>query len=303
MNRNSVNWSGPMPAVVTPFNDDGAIDEKAFQSNLETLVENGATGFVVGGCTGEFWAMSKQERVRVAELAVKAVNGKATIISGASDIQKATVIELTNAVEDVGADGVLVLPPYFVALSDDDIFANFEAISDAVNLPMMIYNIPQVATNRISPDLALRLSALDKVVAIKESEGDWMNFHKTAMAVRDELLVFCGPSSMYGVAAIAAGADGFIDCFPNVWAPGGLDLYHSAVAGDVKKANELQELGVKLTALFTAEGRGLYPATKAGMEIMGIPGGKPRPPLQQLTRQQYDGLKHGMAELGLTRAA
>jgi 4-hydroxy-tetrahydrodipicolinate synthase len=299
MNRNSVNWSGPMPAVVTPFRDDGAIDEGAFQANLELMVEKGATGFVVGGCTGEFWAMSKEERTRIVELAARTVAGKATIIAGAGAIQKAEVIELIKAAQDVGADGALVLPPYFVQLSDDEIFANFEAISDAVTLPIVLYNIPQVATNTITPELALRLSALDQVVAIKESAGNWNNFHKTAMAVRHELRVFCGPSSVYGAASIGAGADGFIDCFPNVWAPGGLDLYYTAVRGDLDEANALQELGIRLTTLFTSEGRSLYPATKAAMELMGLPGGKPRPPLKTLTRDQYEGLRTGLIELGL----
>ena len=296
-------WSGPMPAVVTPFKDDGAIDEQGFQANLERLVENGATGFIVGGCTGEFWAMSKAERTHLVELAAKSVGGKATIIAGTSAIQRVDVIELTQAAQDAGADGALVLPPYFVQLSDDEIFANYEAISDAVTLPIMLYNIPQVATNTITPELALRLSALDQVVAIKESAGNWANLHKTAIAVRDRLLVFCGPSSVYGVASIGAGADGFIDCFPNVWAPGGLDLYYTAVRGEADRANALQEVGIKLTALFTSEGRSLYPATKAAMEILGLPGGKPRAPLKTLTRDQYEGLRRGLVELGLLDAS
>lgn len=291
-----------MPAVVTPFDDQGAIDERAFQANLELMVEKGATGFVVGGCTGEFWAMSKAERTRIVELAARSVGDKATIIAGTSAIQKAEVIELTKAAQDVGAHGALILPPFFVQLTDDEIFANYETISDAVTLPIVLYNIPQVATNTITPELALRLSALDQVVAIKESAGNWNNFHKTAMAVRHELLVFCGPSSVYGVPSIGAGADGFIDCFPNVWAPGGLDLYYTAVNGETDKANALQELGIKLTTLFTTEGRSLYPATKAAMEILGLPGGKPRAPLKTLTRDQYDGLHKGLIELGLTGA-
>ncbi len=291
-----------MPAVVTPFDDNGAIDEAAFQRNLELMMEDGATGFIVGGCTGEFWALSKSERTRIVEIAVKAVGDRATIIAGTSAIQKAEVIELTKAAQGVGAHGALVLPPFFVQLTDDEIFANYESISDAVTLPIMLYNIPQVATNVITPELALRLSALDRIVAIKESAGNWNNFHKTAMAVRHTLRVFCGPSSVYGVPSIGAGADGFIDCFPNVWSPGGLDLYYTAVRGETDSANALQELGIKMTTLFTSEGRSLYPATKAAMEILGLPGGKPRAPLKTLTRDQYEGLRKGMIELGMMDA-
>ena len=299
MNRNSVNWRGPMPAVVTPFDERGAIDVKAFEANLGRLIDKGATGFIVSGCTGEFWAMSREERVELFRIAARCVARRATVIVGTSAIRQEEVIDLTNAAHEAGCDGALILPPYFVALTDDEIFAHFEAISAAVRIPIMLYNIPQNATNTITPALALRLAALDQVVAIKESAGDWRNFHQTLLAVRDELRVFCGPSSVYGVPALAAGADGFIDCFPNVWAPGGLDLFHAAAAGDLGRARQLQEMGMRLTTLFTSEGRTLYPATKAGMEILGMKAGKPRPPLKPLSREQHDALRRGMAELGL----
>lgn len=292
-----------MPAVVTPFDDNGAVDEQAFRANLEHQVEHGATGFIVAGCTGEFWALTGQERVRLVELAVKSVGDQVPIIAGTSAIKPAEVIELTKAVEDKGANGALILPPYFVKLSDDEIMANYERISDAVTLPIMLYNIPQNATNAISAKLAMRLSELEQVVAIKESAGDWNNFHAITMAVRDRIRVFCGPSTLYGVSAMAARADGFIDCFPNVWAPGGLDLYHTAVRGDDDAANALQELGIKLTALFTANGCGLYSATKAGMAILGLPGGRVRPPLAELTPDQHAGLRSGLEALGLTALA
>lgn len=299
MDRNSVNWHGPMPAVVTPFDERGALDVPAFEANLGRLMDRGATGFIVSGCTGEFWAMSREERVELFRAAARFVARRATVIVGTSAIRREEVIDLTNAAEEAGCDGALILPPYFVALTDDEVFEHFEAISARVRLPIMLYNIPQNATNTITPALAQRLAELDRVVAIKESAGNWRNFHETLLAVRKDLRVFCGPSSVYGVPAAAAGADGFIDCFPNVWAPGGLDLWHKAVAGDVAAARQLQELGLALTTLFTSEGRTLYPATKAGMEILGVRAGKPRPPLKQITREQYEGLRRGMAELGL----
>ncbi len=299
MDRNSIKWSGPMPAVVTPFDDRGAISEALFQQNLETLLEKGATGFIVGGCTGEFWSLSPEERSRLYGLSARVVGGRATVIAGTSSISYREAIDLTKAAENAGCDGALVLPPYFVKLTDDEIFAHFEAISKSVALPIMVYNIPQAAINSISPTLALRLSELDPIVAIKESAGDWNNYYATALAVQHRLRVFCGPSSVYGVAAVLLGADGLIDCFPNVWAPGGLDLYHVVKGGNLEAARELQELGVALTGLFTSEGRTLYPSTKAAMELLGLPGGKLRPPLQPLDGDQYEGLRRGLVALGL----
>ena len=95
--------------------------------------------------------------------------------------------------------------------------------------------------------------------------------------MQDRLRVFCGPSSVFGVPAVLAGADGVIDCFPNMWAPGGLDLYYAARDGRSRRRAGLQEIGVRLTTLFTTGGRTLYPATKAAMDMLGLPGGKLAP--------------------------
>jgi 4-hydroxy-tetrahydrodipicolinate synthase len=300
MDRNSVNWQGPMPAVTTPFHDDGRIDEAGFAANIDRLLAAGATGVVVGGCTGEFWALSHEERKHLYALARETVGGRGTLIVGTGAITVDETVALTRHAEATGCDGALILPPYFVKLSDDEIFAHFADVAGQVGLPIMLYNIPGNAVNALSPALAARLADLDPVVAIKESSGDWNNYHATHLAVQERLRVFCGPSSVFGVPAVQLGADGTIDCFPNVWPTGGLDLYFAPRRGDVAGAAALQATGRRLTDLFTSGGRTLYPATKAAMDLMGMPGGgTPRRPLRRLAGPPLDGLKAGLAALGL----
>ncbi|WP_237216751.1 dihydrodipicolinate synthase family protein [Falsiroseomonas oryziterrae] len=300
MDRNSVDWSGPMPAVTTPFDAQGQVDRAGFRANIARLLDEGATGIVACGCTGEFWSLSLAERKALYADAVAGAAGRGTVIVGTGCVGAADTIELAQAAKAAGADGILVLPPYFVKLTDDEIHAHYAAVSAASPLPIVVYNIPGNAVNAISPALASRLAELEKVVAIKESSGDWNNFYATLLAVKDRIRVFCGPSSVFGVPAIHAGADGTVDCFPNVWR-GTLDLWYAARdPARLSEAEALQATARKLTDLFVTGGRTLYPATKAAMDHLGFPGGgTPRMPLQKLTGEPLEGLKRGLAELGV----
>ena len=298
MNRTSVDWTGPMPALTTPFRDDLTIDEAAFAANVDRLFEAGATGMVVAGCTGEFWALTLAERARLARVTAAAARGRGPVIVGTGAIREGEIVDQIHAAKEAGADGALVLPPYFVRLSDRELIRHFETVDTQSVLPLVLYNIPGNAGNAIGPALADRLADLDRVVAIKESGGDWTSFHDTLLRVRDRIRVFCGPSSVFGVAATLAGADGLIDCFPNVWAPGCLDLWHATRAGRMRDAWSLQRTGLALTELFTTGGRSLYPATKAAMDRMGLAGGgRPRPPLRPLEGEALRGLEEGLDRL------
>jgi len=301
MDRNSVDWHGAIPAVITPFDEKGRIDRQAFIENAERQFEAGATGILVGGCTGEFWSLSFDERVQLFELGCEAASGRGFVFAGTGAITVNETVRLTNSAQKAGCDAGLVLPPYFIRLSDDEIFEHFSSVSREVSLPIVLYNIPGNALNALSPVLVSRLAELERVVAIKESSGDWNNFHATLIRVRDQLRVFCGPASVFGMESLNAGADGFIDCFPNVWLPGAYDLYASTTAGRVEEARELQATGRRLTELFTSEGRSLYPSTKAAMQMLGYRAGDPRPPLRPLRDKALRGLREGLEALGVLK--
>ena len=299
MNRNDVDWHGPMPAVTTPFTAGGAVDHEALAANIDHLMDAGATGVLVGGCTGEFWALTHAERVALTPVAREALNGRGTLIVATGAATATETIALTQAAESRGAAGALVLPSYFIALTPDEIVDHYALVGAACGLPLMLYNIPGNAGNALTPDILDRLADLPTVVALKESSGNWNNFHASLLRVGSRLRVFCGPSSLFGVPAVQAGADGTIDCFPNMWRPGGLELYHAARRGDTAAAYVLQGIGQQLTQLFTGHGMSLYPATKAAMDLLGLPGGGlPRAPLKALDKRQVAILERGLAALG-----
>lgn len=303
MDKNSVNWRGVIPALVTPFDKDGAVDEGAFRRNIAGMIELGVHGVLVNGCTGEFWALSADERVRLIKAAKAETKGRIMILAGTSAITPDETIAHTRAAEKAGADGALVLPPYFVKPIADDIVAYFQMVSDRTGLPICLYNIPANAVNAITPELAKRLADIDKVVAIKESQGDWVNHHRTILAVGDRLRVFCGPSSVYGVAATQQGAVGHIDCFPNIYCKPMVEMWTAAEAGESRRAAAIQQKTFQLTQLCLNWDMNLYVSTKAAMNILGLPGGYPRLPLRPLAADLTARLKDELVKFGLTPAA
>src|SRR5262249_41982049 len=110
MDRDSVTWSGPIPALVTPFDSCGAIDEALFRRNIDIQLDHGAAGFLVGGCTGEFWAMTGDERCSLYASAVDAVGGRGTVLAGCGAVTAAEAIALTRAAQEAGCDGAVILP-------------------------------------------------------------------------------------------------------------------------------------------------------------------------------------------------
>lgn len=295
MNRDDIAWTGSMPALTTPFLPDGAVDEAGFAANLDRLLAAGATGSVVAGCTGEFWALSLDEKARLGRLAVETTRGRGPVILGAAAVTPSAVLEIAHAAKEAGCDAALVTPPYFVRVNDSELVAHYERVARDAPLPVMVYNIPGNAGNALTPAVADILADIPQIVAIKESSGNWNTFHGVLNAAGDRVKVFCGPSSVFGVAATLAGADGLIDCFPNMWTDC-LRIWDTTRAGDMATAWELQRTGMALTELFTTGGRSLYPATKAAMDLLGYPGGGAvRPPLEPLSGEPLAELRR---ELG-----
>lgn len=293
-----------MPAITTPFDRGGEVDHEGLARNIRRLMDSGATGVVAAGCTGEFWSLSADEKHAIYRTTASAVGDDGAKIVGCAAITPSEVIESLHAARDAGCDAGLVLPPFFAHLTPAEIVAHFEDVAAGAPLPIVLYNIPGNAGNALSPEIVDVLADLDPVVAIKESSGDWLNFHRTLEIAHDRIRVFCGPSSTIGVPAMLAGCDGLIDCFPNVWT-GCLDLWTLFKEGRIDEAWRLQARAQELTHLFVSEGRTLYPSTKAVMDHLGLPGGgAPRPPLRPLAGDALVGLLEGVERiLGRTETA
>lgn len=302
MNRNDVNWQGPFTAVHTPFTADGAIDETGLRQHVDWLIGHGIQGIVANGCTGEFWAQTMDERKRVVRIVLEAAAKRVPVLGGSGAPATRDVIELCEFYKSIGCDGVMIMPPYMVHPKKEDIYLHFKAISDSVAIPIMLYNNPSDVGNDLPLDLIKRLVELDHVVAIKDSTFDYNAFWHLQCAVSDRIRILIGPATMFGAAAIHMGADGWVDTYSNVWPAMVMDLYAAAKSGDASRARRMQKIGSEFRGFLLHPEWNMYCAVKAAMNLLGLPGGYPRPPLRPLTGAHLTRLREGLTRFGVPGA-
>src|ERR1700759_4845116 len=162
---------GAIPALVTPFKD-GAIDEAAFRALVERQVVGGVQALVPVGTTGESATLSHEEHRRVVELCVETARGRVPVIAGAGSNSTAEAIELVHHAKAVGADAALVVTPYYNRPSQEGLYRHFEAINNAVQLPVFLYNVPARTSVDLGNDTVARLAKLPNIIGIKDASGD-----------------------------------------------------------------------------------------------------------------------------------
>lgn len=303
MNDGKVDWKGNFTAVVTPFTEDGDIDETKFVDNIELLLSEGLHGVIVSGCTGESWSLEADERLRLFKLAVEAVKGRGPVIAGTGGIVTRKVMELSRAAKEAGVDGVMILPPYYAMINDKEVVAHYQAVSDGARVPILLYNIPRRTGINLTPDLCKRLADIEYVAAIKESSNDFIQVEATLAAVGDRITVFTGHSAERGMAAVIMGCPGYVSSMETqVMGREAIDLYELTAKGDLDAARRVQ---MRTLALDKAmRGIGTFPANlKAAMNMLGRPGGYVRPPLLDLDEEQQARVRAVLADTGLLAGA
>ncbi|GAA4404418.1 dihydrodipicolinate synthase family protein [Tsukamurella soli] len=310
MNRDDVAWAGYWPAAPTPFDSDRAVDVDGLTALMELYVALRVGGVLVNGSTGEWFSQSPAERRRVAEVAIDAVDGRVPVIVGVTAYTADEAGDLARHAKDAGADGVLATPPPYVHPSGDEIVAFYRTLTAATDLPFMVYNWPRgVAVDMSEIDgLYQRLADLDRVVAIKDSTGDWLSMLSTVEAVSDRVRVFGSFLHRRGLATLLElGGDGNIDG-GGVGAPFGVSFYQAVRDRDVAAAREWADRYQGLSGrLIRPDYSGIHGSPiaqlKAVMNILGQPGGTVRPPLLDLVDdQRIRSLQRIVEESGIRRA-
>jgi len=240
---------GVFPALVTPFKD-GALDEAAFVKLVERQIAGGVHGLVPVGTTGETATLSHEEHRRVVELCVRTAAGRVPVIAGAGSNSTAEAIELARHAKDIGADAVLSVTGYYNRPSQEGVYRHFAAVDAAVDIPIIIYNVPSRTIVDLSNELVERLAALPHIVGIKDATGDMARASLQRITCGDDWLMLSGddPSAL---GYIAHGGHGCISVTANVAPQACAAMFEAALAGDWQTARAWQDKLIRLhKALF-----------------------------------------------------
>jgi 4-hydroxy-tetrahydrodipicolinate synthase len=243
-------FNGVLPALVTPFRE-GAVDEAAFIALVERQIAGGVHGLVPVGTTGETSTLSHDEHRRVVELCVKTAAGRVPVIAGAGSNATAEAVELARHAKTVGADGALVVTPYYNRPSQEGLYAHYAAINEAVQIPVLVYNVPARTSVDISNATLARLAKLPNIVGIKDATGDMVRASEQRLLCGPDWVMLSGDDPT-ALGYIAHGGHGCISVTANVAPDLCAAFYSAALSGDGKTALYWQDRLVRLhKALFS----------------------------------------------------
>ncbi len=284
-------------AMVTPFReDDHALDVDGAQRLAAHLLDTGSDAIVVAGSTGESPTLSYAEKAELFRAVGEVVRGRGKLICGTGTYSTSETLELTQAAEDAGADGLLVVTPYYNKPPQRGLIAHFERVADATELPIIVYNIPGRTATRIEHDTLLELARRPNIVAVKDSTGDFQGVSRLMAEAPSGFEVYSGDDwATFGY--VCLGAVGIISVAGHLVGPQIRQMIELIQTGDVPAARKIHEgLSPLFNALFITSNP--IPV-KAALEMIGLPAGVPRLPLVPATAEERARVRKALEDAGL----
>jgi len=269
-------WT-PIP---TPLTQHGRVDTEATRRLVDFHIEAGIDGLLPLGTSGEFALLSREEREVLVNTVVDQADSRVPVVAGVSDPSIENVVQLSSDAKKAGADGVIATPPYYFTTTDEGHYHHFKTISEAIDLPLLIYNIPEWTHSFVTPETVQRLADEKLVVGMKYTEYNFLNLIRFLKASRNKISIFAGSDAL-AYSNLEFGGAGAIIGSANVAPRVASKIFDDYKKGDLDGARESQE---KLLPVITALGVGKYPAAlKEAMSLIGMPVGPVKEPLQALS--------------------
>ncbi|WP_067836254.1 4-hydroxy-tetrahydrodipicolinate synthase [Amphibacillus sediminis] len=283
-----------LTAMVTPFDQTGAIDYQQTVQLIEHLLQNGSDGLVVNGTTGESPTLSTKEKLNFLSFVVKHVNGRVPIIAGTGTNNTQASVELTQQAEAIGVDGIMLVTPYYNKPSQEGMYQHFTTIAQATKLPVILYSIPGRSVVKLDVATVVRLSQQKNIVAIKDATGDLDAITRIIKQTPSDFHLYSGDDNLL-LPILAVGGHGIISVTSHVAGNQMQALIQAFLSGNVTKAQQLHhELAPLVKAMFIAPN----PApVKEALKLSNIPVGSVRLPLIPLDEKELAYLKDALNHL------
>lgn len=279
---------GLITAMVTPLDEKG-VNEAATRRLVNRLIAEGVSGLFILGTNGEFYALSREEKEKLAALVVEEVHGRVPVFAGSGGISTAQVINLSKRFAELGVDAVSVITPFLMKLTDRELINHYKEIARAVSLPIILYNMPANTGNNISAAVYQELLKIPSIIAIKDSSGDLQQLETYIKNNhRDDFAVLVGSDSKI-LAGLQLGADGAVATTSNVLTRTDVGIYESFRKNDLKTARQLQNSIEDLRSLLKLS---TVPSVlKYSMDIIGYQAGSPKLPILPVPKEFHDEIK------------
>lgn len=290
-------FKGAGVALVTPFTEDNQVDYEKLGELIEYQIANGTDSIIICGTTGEASTLSHKEHLDTIRYCVEKVNKRIPVIAGTGSNCTETAIYLSQEAEKYGADGLLVVTPYYNKCTQNGLVAHFTAVANSVKLPILMYNVASRTGCNIAPETAAKIfKQVDNIVGIKEASGNISQALKMVALTNGEMDVYSGNDDQI-VPFMSLGACGVISVLSNVAPRETHDIVYKFLEGDVKGSLELQKKYLPLIDALFCEVNPI-PAKKA-VELMGLCSGRMRMPLTEMEPQNVLRLVAAMQDCGI----
>jgi 4-hydroxy-tetrahydrodipicolinate synthase len=289
-------FEGCFVAIVTPFKDDESLDEAKLKELIEFQIAEGTHGIVPCGTTGESPTLTHEEHDRVVDATVETVNGRVPVIAGSGSNSTAEALRLTKHAKAAGADGALVITPYYNKPTQNGLYAHFMKIADSVDIPIIIYNVPGRTGTDILPETLAKLAAHPNIVGLKEATGQLSRASATVKMCGEDFIVLSG-DDVNTLPILAVGGKGVISVVANVAPADVAGMCNAFKAGNIELARKLHYKTLGLAVDLFIETNPI--PVKTALMLMGRINGKMRLPLAPMASNNLQKLRQTLKESGL----
>ena len=290
-------FRGSGVAIVTPMHDNGEVNYESFGKLIEFQIENGTDAIIVCGTTGESSTLTHEEHLDVIRYCIKAVNGRVPVVAGTGSNCTQTAVYLSREAEEAGADGLLLVSPYYNKATQNGLYAHFKAVADSVNLPVLLYNVPSRTGCNIQPETILRLcSEVENIVGVKEASGNISQIAHLAAIGGGKIDIYSGNDDQI-VPIMSLGGIGVISVLANVAPAQTHAICQSYLDGDCKESCRLQLEAMELCRALFCEVNPIH--VKKALNLMGMGAGALRMPLTEMEPGNVQRLEKAMKNYGI----